>query len=586
MNDSLSITLKPRCAVILTALEVETRAVLRHLTGVLEETVKGTVFHVGHFEGWKVAVAECGPGNVRASSMVERAIEQFKPQAACFVGIAGGVKDVAVGDVVVASKVYGYESGREGHDGFWTRPQVLLPAHRFVQRATAIRLKNGWKERLNRSLNHREPRIHVGPIAAGEKVIGTARSETARFLRRMYNDTLAVEMEGNGFLDGVEINHPVQGCIVRGISDLLDNKEEADKLGYQELAADVATAVTYEMLNTLPSNNTVGGAANELLDLLERKRAVPEQPSLKKPIDAVLNTQIEKQSTFYKVANYILDRIERNRANSHPDVVDVKRKTVGEEHPSIKTFIDKAWIAASFILTILGLCGLANGIVEWREFFDYGIIRHYIELRTWLMSFLPIRLPGWIGDYITLGLAISYPLKEIISKAKANVPSLELRLKITDKEVIKNREIMEEAKKDRDYENNKISKMQSTFDFEMLSEKDQLRFLKEMGGRKKAVRDAALTIEEFNRLLHEVESLRARIIALRALVQFLIYTRYLAIVLWPILLTTIVLFITGIIRGFDRNIIYSFIYGLIKVCFVFILIVFIAVDIKKTLGHL
>jgi hypothetical protein len=59
-------------------------------------------------------------------------------------------------------------------------------------------------------------------------------------------------MEGRGFLDGVHINHPVRGCVVRGISDLLDNKEETDKLGWQEIAADAASAATYEMLATLP----------------------------------------------------------------------------------------------------------------------------------------------------------------------------------------------------------------------------------------------------------------------------------------------------------------------------------------------
>ena len=59
-------------------------------------------------------------------------------------------------------------------------------------------------------------------------------------------------MEGRGFLDGVHINHPVQGCLVRGISDLLDNKDQTDEAGSQAVAADAASAVIYEMLATLP----------------------------------------------------------------------------------------------------------------------------------------------------------------------------------------------------------------------------------------------------------------------------------------------------------------------------------------------
>jgi len=158
---------------------------------------------------------------------------------------------------VIATKVYGYESGKAQKSGFQPRPEISLPAYAFEQRARAIRLKDEWKARFNPGLKHNHTKIHVGAVAAGEKVVGSARSETAKYLRTTYGDTLAVEMEGRGFLDGVHINHPVQGCVVRGISDLLDNKEETDKHGSQEIAADAASAATYEMLATLqpPSAN-------------------------------------------------------------------------------------------------------------------------------------------------------------------------------------------------------------------------------------------------------------------------------------------------------------------------------------------
>jgi hypothetical protein len=57
-----------------------------------------------------------------------------------------------------------------------------------------------------------------------------------------------------------------------------------------------------------------------------------------------------------------------------------------------------------------------------------------------------------------------------------------------------------------------------------------------------------------------------------------------AIVLWPVLLFVIMLFLTGVINGFDRKIIYSFLLGLAKVVVVLVIIIFIAVDFKKTFG--
>ena len=244
-------SIERRQAIILTALDVETRAVLRHLSDVHEETNRGTVFHVGRFREWDVAVAECGEGNVPAATTVDRGIGHFRPEVALFVGVAGGVKDVSIGDALISSKVYGYERGKDTAEGFKQRPVVNLPDYTLEQRARAIRLKEHWRARLDPGLLHRTPKIYIGAIAAGEKVVASSAGKIAEFIRDNYGDTLGIEMEGQGFLAGVHINSPVQGCIVRGISDLLEGKADADKAGSQKQAADVASAVAFEMLATL-----------------------------------------------------------------------------------------------------------------------------------------------------------------------------------------------------------------------------------------------------------------------------------------------------------------------------------------------
>jgi nucleoside phosphorylase len=167
---------------------------------------------------------------------------------ALFVGVAGGVKDVAIGDVVVADKMYGYESGKEDETGFRPRPEVKNAAHDIEQRGRTLPKSEDWKKRLNPDIQHDDPKVFVGPIAGGERVIASTRSPTADFLRKHYGDALAVEMEGRGFLEAVNINSLVLGGVVRGISDLLSKKEEADQSGSQPRAADVASAATFEIL--------------------------------------------------------------------------------------------------------------------------------------------------------------------------------------------------------------------------------------------------------------------------------------------------------------------------------------------------
>ena len=168
-----------RRAIILTALEVETRALLRHIPEWTDELVDRTVFCRGEFEGWDLAIAEVGVGNNEAAVIAERGIRHFEPEVALFVGVAGGIKDVRLGDVVVASKVYGYERGKEDGDGFKPRADSH-PARALEQRARVTRLRPEWKKRLDPKFANDGAHIEVAPIAACE-----AAGKHARPYRRV-----------------------------------------------------------------------------------------------------------------------------------------------------------------------------------------------------------------------------------------------------------------------------------------------------------------------------------------------------------------------------------------------------------------
>ncbi len=249
-----------RKAVILTALPVEYAAVRKYLTNIQEITHRmGTIYEVGKFvsdnQTWQVAIAVIGAGNSGAAAEGERAITYFNPEVALFVGVAGGIKDVTLGDIVIGEKIYGYESGKETQN-FQARPNIGNSSYDLVQRARAEARKNDWLHRINHNNKlDSVPQAFIGPIAAGEKVIASNRSSIWDFLRSSYSDALAVEMEGRGFLAATHRNQPISAIVVRGISDLVEGKEDADRAGWQTIAASHAAAFSFQMLSNLVNAN-------------------------------------------------------------------------------------------------------------------------------------------------------------------------------------------------------------------------------------------------------------------------------------------------------------------------------------------
>lgn len=240
-------------AIILTAIPTEYKAVREHLSNLTEfPHEKGNIYNIGYFKGrgynWKVILELIGPGDSNAASRTTAIINRFEPDIILFVGVAGGVKDVQIGDVVVANKVYGYEGGKVADDGFWSRPEGANAAFRLQERAKNEAMNETWRNRIKGTEQSRLPDAYVGAIAVGEKVIASTDSEIYKLIKERFNDTLAVEMEGLGFLKAVHNSPGLDATVIRGISDLLNNKAGADEQPRQEIAAKNASAFAFELL--------------------------------------------------------------------------------------------------------------------------------------------------------------------------------------------------------------------------------------------------------------------------------------------------------------------------------------------------
>ncbi|MFH8370048.1 hypothetical protein [Streptomyces sp. NPDC018031] len=251
--------------VVLTALEVEYRAVRAHLHR--PRTLapeRGSLFEVGTFRDGAserpVALHMTGPGNPAAAVTADRAIGLFAPRAVLFVGVAGGVKDVALGDVVAAESVYDYETGKDTERGFRPRMKTHHAAYGLVQLARLVAAADDWRRRIGGSAGE-QPRALVKPIAAGGRVVAHERSRTGRRLALGAGDAVAVDMEGFGFLTGAHLDRRAEALVIRGISDLLGDKSEDHDDHWQPLASRHAAAFAFELISRLPSGGQAAGGA-------------------------------------------------------------------------------------------------------------------------------------------------------------------------------------------------------------------------------------------------------------------------------------------------------------------------------------
>lgn len=248
---------------ILTPLSLERDAVLRHLENVQYDQEAGRLYFTGQFQGqyqsFDITILETGSKNSVVALAAEQAIQYSKPLMVILTGIAGGVKDVKIGDVVIGEKAYGYDSGKETDSGFVYRPHVHPFSKPLLALAKIVELLNKWPKRLDSPASEK---VFFGPIASGDKVVASKGSEAYHKIKNHLNDTIALEMESAGFGEALS-NHPhLLSINIRGISDLLDKKSEGDEGLRQRTAAANAAAFIFEMLNQLEPKKVLKDIAN------------------------------------------------------------------------------------------------------------------------------------------------------------------------------------------------------------------------------------------------------------------------------------------------------------------------------------
>jgi nucleoside phosphorylase len=237
---------------IITPIQVELDAVLSKVSPYREQILEGVRYMLVPYQGlhhsFNLVLQLGGAKNENTALATEKVMRNFSPHAAILCGVAGGVKDVAIGDVVVGTKFYGYDFGKVTSDGFKTRPEAGYYSKHMLATAQSVAASTAWRSRCR---NNQPCKVIFGAIAAANKVVAATDSVEFRRLKDDFNDTTAVEMEAVGFSQAMHFYPAIPHINIRGISDLLDNKSKSDEGGSQERAADNMAAFVLELVYQL-----------------------------------------------------------------------------------------------------------------------------------------------------------------------------------------------------------------------------------------------------------------------------------------------------------------------------------------------
>jgi nucleoside phosphorylase len=292
---------------IVTALEKERDAVLCYLNSPQPFEIKNHTAHKSYLQheafnsGYQVAVL-CfgGMGNVRAAIAVTQAIEVCKPSAIILTGIMGGVanQDLSLGDLIIPNQIVGYESGKTQETGNESRFEVLRPTHHILEKARHFS-RNKYifdRQAISRPgemSGEITPKIHIGVVASGEKVI--ADNQTIPDLKKSWSKLIGIEMEGFGAALAVyQANSYHQILMVKGICDWADPKKNDE---WQSYAADVAAIYVVNFLKSKPI---------ECLENIETK-AKPIEFKMNSDLSGKVKIQLQSRlgNSWLELATYL-----------------------------------------------------------------------------------------------------------------------------------------------------------------------------------------------------------------------------------------------------------------------------------------
>jgi nucleoside phosphorylase len=268
---------KGRTRIAIVTIIDEEFAAARALLG-LNEVIPGTGYFVAKVSDNRtydvVLMQATDRSNIPAFGDTTALMEDLRPQVIILLGVAGGLCDdincgrdgIRPGDVLIADQVSYVEflkvvpagplmrSFAIDHPSIPLRKRICIPIQKTFRFADHLQVTPPKSV---------EPKVVIGGIVSGEKVLGDVKSHIQNALLKPFDKALAVDMESIGVARAICEGrssfwyHP-RYLVIRGISDLVSaDDNDSQRSDWKPFAAHTAALVVREFIARLPIDEGV-----------------------------------------------------------------------------------------------------------------------------------------------------------------------------------------------------------------------------------------------------------------------------------------------------------------------------------------
>ena len=175
-------------------------------------------------------------GLVNAAVTAGRCIDRFSPRVVAMSGICGGFKErVKLGQLLVSSMAYEYQSGKWASDGFKQEPYQVTTNHITLTHLKSLANENGLTAKLEAGFTGVRPseanRPEVSIFTSGSAAI--ANSELMKQIQTIHRKVGGLDMEVFGIQRAAELSPLNPACIcAKTVVDLGDYKKTDELHAY------------------------------------------------------------------------------------------------------------------------------------------------------------------------------------------------------------------------------------------------------------------------------------------------------------------------------------------------------------------